>query len=55
MSSLASYYSGIEIPYIGEGVAVYGTLRLTWDGFYNLGANYGPIGAYYGINKWSGR
>lgn len=55
MSSLASYYSGIQIPYVGEGVAVYGTLRLTWDVFYNLGANYGPVGAYYGINKWSGR
>src|SRR5665648_235979 len=55
MSSIALYYSGIQIPYVGEGVAVYGTLRLTWDVFLNLGANYGPIGAYYGVNKWSGR
>lgn len=55
LSSLAYYYTGIQAPVIGEFVAVYGTLRLTWDVFYNLGANYGPIGAYYGTNKWSGR
>ena len=47
MSSVASYYAGIEIPYVGEAVAVYGTLRLTWDVFFNLGANYGP-------SKWYG-
>ena len=38
-------------PVVGEGVALYSWGRLWLD----LGANYGPIGAYYGINKWSGR
>jgi len=47
MSTVASYYAGVQIPYVGEFVAVYGTLRLTWDVFYNLGANYGP-------SKWYG-
>ena len=47
MSSIASYYAGIQIPYVGGAVAVYGTARLTWDVFYNLGVNYGP-------SKWFG-
>jgi hypothetical protein len=38
-------------PVVGEGVALYSWGRL----WYDLGANYGPIGAYYGTNKWSGR
>ncbi len=28
---IASYYSGIAIPYVGEFVAIYGTTRLFWD------------------------
>ncbi len=48
-AQIASYYSGIEIPYIGEFVAIYGTLRL----FYDLGQTYGPS-TWYGKNdyKW---
>ncbi len=47
VADVAAYYSGAEIPYVGELVAVYGTLRLTWDVFFNLGAN-------YGMSKWYG-
>lgn len=55
MNTIALYYAGVQVPYVGEVVVVYGTLRLTWDVFYNLGTNWGPIGAYYGTNKWSKR
>ncbi|HLX54748.1 MAG TPA: hypothetical protein VKR58_12440, partial [Aquella sp.] len=30
-AKIASYYYGIEIPYVGEGVAIYGTARAGWD------------------------
>ncbi len=47
MSTLATYYSGAQIPIVGEVVVVYGTARLVWDTFYNLGIHYGP-------SKWFG-
>ena len=55
MASYALYFHGVEIPVVGEFVAVYGALRLSWDFGWYMGANYGPIGAYYGTNRWSGR
>ena len=42
ITSLSAYFYGVQIPVVGEFVAVYGVARLTWDVFYNLGANYGP-------------
>ena len=53
LSSAASYYAGVQIPYVGEAVAIYGTMRLTWDTFFYLGANYGPS-KWYGTDdtKW---
>ena len=48
LSSAASYYTGVQIPYVGEAVVVYGTLRLTWDVFFYLGGKYGP-------SKWYGK
>jgi RHS repeat-associated protein len=49
----SSYFAGVQIPYIGEFVAVYGVLRLTWDIFYDLGARRGPS-TWYGTDdtKW---
>lgn len=35
--------------FVGEFVAVYGTVRLVWDVFYDLGAEYGPS-TWYGKN-----
>jgi hypothetical protein len=32
-----------SIPIVGEVVALYGVFRLTWDVFYDLGAQYGPF------------
>jgi RHS repeat-associated protein len=46
-SSVASYYTGAQIPYVGGFVAIYGTFRLTWDVFFYLGGEYGP-------SKWHG-
>ena len=46
-AQIASYYSGIAIPYVGEFVAVYGTVRLFWD----LGQSYGPS-TWYGTNDY---
>jgi hypothetical protein len=50
IASGASYFYGVQIPVVGEFVAVYGAARLTWDVFYNLGANYGPTN-WYGTNN----
>ena len=49
----ASYFYGVQIPVVGEFVAIYGALRLTWDVSYSLGAQYGPS-KWYGTNntKW---
>jgi hypothetical protein len=53
LSSVASYYTGVQVPIIGETVAIYGTLRLVWDTFFYLGANYGPSKWYGDDNtKW---
>jgi RHS repeat-associated protein len=52
-ASYTSYFHGVEIPVVGEFVAIYGALRLSWDvGFY-MGANYGPS-KWYGTDntKW---
>jgi hypothetical protein len=35
--------TGSSIPVLGEFVALYSIFRLTWDVFYDLGAEYGPI------------
>jgi RHS repeat-associated protein len=53
INSVAPYFGGAEIPFVGEGVAVYGTLRLTWDTFFWLGQKYGPS-TWYGTDetKW---
>ena len=37
----ASYFSGIEIPIVGEFVLLYGTFRFGWD-----------MGEKYGISQW---
>lgn len=42
IASGASYFYGVQIPVVGEFVAVYGVTRITWDVFYDLGAKYGP-------------
>jgi RHS repeat-associated protein len=42
-STAYTYYSGIEVPYVGEAVALYFTMRLIWDVSFNLGAKYGPM------------
>ena len=46
-ATIASYYSGIAIPYVGEFVAIYGTVRLFWD----LGQDYGPR-TWYGKDDY---
>jgi hypothetical protein len=46
-SSLASYYSGIQIPVIGFFVAIYGSARLGWDLGASLAPKYGLINGYY--------
>lgn len=46
IAGLSSYYYEIEIPYVGEYVVVYGTLRIIWDVSYNLDAEYGPVTTY---------
>ncbi len=53
LASGASYFYGVQIPLVGEVVAIYGTLRLTWDVSFNLGIHYGPS-TWYGDNdnKW---
>jgi hypothetical protein len=46
-ASYSTYFHGAEIPVVGEFVAVYGALRLSWDvGWY--------MGVYYGPSKWYG-
>ncbi len=53
ISSGAYYFNGIEIPFVGEVVAAYGALRLSWDYGYYMGSYYGPS-TWYGTNdnKW---
>ena len=41
-SSLASYYMGIQVPYVGVIVALYGSVRIGFD----LGQEYGPLTVY---------
>ncbi len=43
----ASYYYGLEIPLVGEFVAIYGTARLGWDFGCMMGKKYGPLHGYY--------
>ena len=42
ITSGVSYFSGVQIPFVGEFVAVYGVCRVTWDVFYYWGEKYGP-------------
>ena len=53
MTWIASHYAGVQIPVVGEFVAIYGTLRLTWDVSFYLGYYYGPS-TWFGSdnNKW---
>jgi RHS repeat-associated protein len=53
LNSAASYYTGKEIPIVGEFVMFYGVMRTTWDVFFYLGQNYGPS-TWYGTDntKW---
>jgi len=53
VTSAAGYFSGVEIPVVGEFVALYGITRTTWDVFFFLGYNYGPS-HWYGTDdtKW---
>jgi RHS repeat-associated protein len=30
-AQIFSYFSGVEVPYVGEGVAIYGLARTSWD------------------------
>lgn len=48
-ASYASYFHGVEIPVVGEFIAIYGVLRLSWD----VGLNFGPS-KWYGTDdtKW---
>jgi LysM repeat protein len=39
----AGYFAGVKVPYVGKAVAYYGICRTTWDVFFYLGANYGPV------------
>ncbi len=52
-NSLAPYMGGSAIPVVGEGVAIYGIGRFTWDTFFDLGQKYGPS-TWYGTDdtKW---
>ncbi len=51
IASGASYFYGVQIPVVGEFVAVYGAARITWDVFYHLGSQYGPS-TWYGTNDY---
>jgi hypothetical protein len=42
-ASVYSRFTGVEIPYIGKFVALYGATSLVWDASFNLGAKYGPM------------
>lgn len=46
-ASIASYYSGVQIPGIGYFVAIYGSARLGWDLGASLAPKYGLINGYY--------
>ncbi|MES2827306.1 MAG: DUF6443 domain-containing protein [Bacteroidota bacterium] len=48
IASGASYFTGAQIPYVGEAVMVYGAGRLLWDVSSTLGGSYGP-------SKWFGK
>jgi len=43
MNSTKGLLFGSSIPVVGEVVALYGIFRLTWDVFWDLGAQYGPF------------
>lgn len=49
VTDLATYFSGIEVPIVGQAVAYYGVCRLTWDAFFSLGSQYGPV---HLITEW---
>jgi hypothetical protein len=51
----AAYFAevlyGIETPVVGEAVAIYGAMRITYDVFHALGSSYGPS-TWYGKNDF---
>ncbi len=47
INSAASYFYGVEIPIVGEFVAVYGAFRFSWD----IGC---AAGEQWGSSKWYG-
>jgi len=51
IASGASYFAGVQIPYVGAAVAVYGAVRVTWDVSFYLGTQYGPS-TWYGNNDY---
>ena len=53
LATTAPYFTGVQVPYVGEFVSVYGVVRATWDVFTYLGYNYGPSRWYGADNtKW---
>lgn len=49
MASGASYFYRVQIPFVGQGAALYGGLRLTCDVFLII-----TLGEEYGPSKWFG-
>lgn len=43
VTDFSSHYTGVQIPVIGEFVAYYGICRMTWDTFWEVGRQYGPL------------
>ena len=50
-STIATYFTGAQIPGVGFFVAVYGAARLGWDVGWDLGVKYGPR-KWYGTNDY---
>lgn len=42
-TDLATRFMGIEIPVVGEFIAYYGVCRITWDTFWEIGRQSGPL------------
>lgn len=50
-ASIASYFSGAQIPGVGFFVAIYGSARIGWDIGASLAPKYGPINGTYWHEK----
>lgn len=51
MALAANYFYGVEIPVVGEAVALYGIMRLAWDISYDYGRTNGPS-TWFGDNDF---